>query len=448
MHQKKRTYKKSLSSGLTIILPAIGIIALSGCVKTLFGSWMDTMPQNLFTVGEVTAAAQNDDTVQPTALILEQEARVTFAAYDQSPVTAEPMSSTGSSTTATLRGCGLYIDGQFYGAFSSGDTLRSILESCKALYATGAEGEKVSFTRDVKLIDGTYPAEDLLTYSGIKSVLESKVFASKDYMVKAGDSLSTMAAYFDMTADELAALNKNMPAELQEGDVLTLLVKEPLLQVKCEKTVTETVSVPFETEIVEDASANGAAQIITPGVNGEKTVTANVITVNGRETSRLVLSEKVITEPVTQQMTAGTDDEITYSASYCGDTGSGVIDEAFIWPLPDNGGTETCQYGEGSHQGVDLAIDAGTEIHAAGSGTVVVAGWYYTYGNCVVIDHGNGIRTLYAHCSSLNVSVGDEVSQGDLIGFVGMTGYATGNHLHFEVHVNNRTRNPFNYIAR
>lgn len=231
MHQKKRTYKRPLISSMSIILPAVGIIALSGCVKTMFGSWMDTMPQSLFTVSEVTAAAETDDSVQPTALILSQEEKITFAAYDQSPVTAEPMSSTGSSATATLRGCGLYIDGQFYGAFSSGDTLRSILESCKALYATGAEGEKISFTRDVKLIDGTYPAGDLLTYSGIKSVLESKVVTSKDYMVKTGDSLSSIAAYFDMTADEFSQLNGTLPAEIREGDVLTLKVTEPLLQV-------------------------------------------------------------------------------------------------------------------------------------------------------------------------------------------------------------------------
>ena len=172
------------------------------------------------------------------------------------------------------------------------------------------------------------------------------------------------------------------------------------------------------------------------------------MTVNGRETERVILSEKVLVEPVTQTMTEGTQSSVSYSASYYGDTGSGVLTESLIWPLPNNGGTETCYYGEDGHQGVDLAIDAGTDIYAAASGTVVVAGWYYTYGNCVVIDHGNGVRTLYGHCSSLNVSVGQEVAQGDVIGKVGMTGYATGNHLHFEVHINNRTCDPYTYIAR
>lgn len=448
--------KKSTSSGRShskkicaVVLPALGIIALSGCVKNLFGSLMGTIPQTLLTAENITAETEDYNAAQPTALILEKEATVTFASYDQSPVLAEPTaSSSGSSSMATIKGCGLYIDGQFYGAFSSAENLQNILDSFKTLYATGADDEEVSFTRDVKLVDGTYPADDLLTYSGIKSVLDSKVIVTKDYPVRTGDTLQSIAQYYGMTEDELSALNSKLPKKLQEGDILSLKVREPLLQVQCKRTLTETVSIPFETEIVEGTSTSGAAQIITAGVNGSKTVTANVITVNGKETSRLVLSEKVLTEPVTQQMTEGAGNETTYSASYYGDTGSGVIEEPFIWPLPNNGGTETCAYGEDSHQGVDLAIDAGTEIYAAGSGTVVVAGWYYTYGNCVVIDHGNGVRTLYAHCTSVNVEVGDTVSQGDVIGYVGMTGYATGNHLHFEVHINNRTHNPLNYIAR
>ncbi len=450
MLQKKQAYINTRGKRIcAVILPAIGIIALSGCVKSLFGSLMGTIPQNLLTAADMTAAAESYDTVQPTAMILDKEAKVTFAGYDQSPVLAKPMASTsGSSSTATIKGCGLYIDGQFYGAFSSADTLRGILESFKTLYTTGADGEEVTFTRDVKLVDGTYPADDLLTYSGIKSVLDSKIVDTEDYIVRAGDSLQSIAQYYGMTEDELTTLNSRLPKELLEGNVLSLKVREPLLQVQCTRTVTETVSIPFETEIVKEASSSGAAQIITPGVNGSKTVTANVVTVNGKETSRFVLSEKILTEPVTQQMTEGAGNETTYSASYYGDTGSGVIEQAFIWPLPNGGGTETCQYGEDSHQGVDLAIDAGTEIYAAASGTVVVAGWYYTYGNCVVIDHGNGVRTLYAHCTSVNTEVGAEVNQGDVIGYVGMTGYATGNHLHFEVHINNRTHNPLNYIAR
>lgn len=354
-----------------------------------------------------------------------------------------------ASAEATVKGCGLYIDGQFYGAYSSASSLRNILDSFKALYMTGEEGETVDFTRDIQLVDGTYPASDLLTYSGIKSVLESKVTETYEYVVRSGDTEQTIASYYGMTVDRFTALNGELATDdLTAGDILKVKVEEPLVQVACTRKVTETVSIPFSTEVVEGVSSSGKAEIITQGVNGSKTVTANVVTVNGRETERVILSEKVLVEPVTQTMTEGTQSSVSYSASYYGDTGSGVLTESLIWPLPNNGGTETCYYGEDGHQGVDLAIDAGTDIYAAASGTVVVAGWYYTYGNCVVIDHGNGVRTLYGHCSSLNVSVGQEVAQGDVIGKVGMTGYATGNHLHFEVHINNRTCDPYTYIAR
>lgn len=85
---------------------------------------------------------------------------------------------------------------------------------------------------------------------------------------------------------------------------------------------------------------------------------------------------------------------------------------------------------------VDILNSAGTPVHAAASGTVTLAGWYGGYGNCVVIDHGNGYSTLYGHFNSLNVSVGQSVSQGDVIGQMGSTGSSTANHVHFEIMIN------------
>jgi len=85
---------------------------------------------------------------------------------------------------------------------------------------------------------------------------------------------------------------------------------------------------------------------------------------------------------------------------------------------------------------VDILNSAGTPVYAAASGTVTLAGWYGGYGNCVVIDHGNGYSTLYGHFSSLNVSVGQTVSQGDVLGGMGSTGSSTANHVHFEIMIN------------
>jgi len=88
------------------------------------------------------------------------------------------------------------------------------------------------------------------------------------------------------------------------------------------------------------------------------------------------------------------------------------------------------------HTGVDFGAPRGTPIHAAATGVVLLAGYTRGYGNCIIIDHGGGVATLYGHCSSLGVSEGQSVKQGQVIGRVGATGYATGPHLHFEVRRN------------
>jgi murein DD-endopeptidase MepM/ murein hydrolase activator NlpD len=98
------------------------------------------------------------------------------------------------------------------------------------------------------------------------------------------------------------------------------------------------------------------------------------------------------------------------------------------------------------HDGVDLATRSGTPFVASDGGRVVRAGWYGGYGQCIDIDHGNGFVTRYGHCSKMYVSVGDLVYQGQTIGCVGNTGWSTGPHLHFEVHLNGSRRDPEAYV--
>jgi murein DD-endopeptidase MepM/ murein hydrolase activator NlpD len=98
------------------------------------------------------------------------------------------------------------------------------------------------------------------------------------------------------------------------------------------------------------------------------------------------------------------------------------------------------------HQGLDVAAPTGRPITAAKSGKVIVAGWSGGYGNLVVIDHGGGLSTAYAHQSRIAVKVGDPVTQGGLIGYIGSTGHSTGPHLHFEVRVNGAARDPLPYL--
>lgn len=122
----------------------------------------------------------------------------------------------------------------------------------------------------------------------------------------------------------------------------------------------------------------------------------------------------------------------------------------FIYPLPV-GGYISCRFGDpdpngAPHWALDVAIAAGTPVYAAADGKVLVAKWHDSYGNFVLIDHGSGYSTLYAHFSSIAVSAGQSVSAGQVIGYVGTTGFSKGNHLHFEFRVNGQKKNPLDYV--
>ena len=120
--------------------------------------------------------------------------------------------------------------------------------------------------------------------------------------------------------------------------------------------------------------------------------------------------------------------------------------QGLIWPVS---GPVTSPFGYRwgrLHAGIDIAVPIGTPIHAAASGTVALAGWVDGYGNYTCIDHGGGLATCYAHQSSLAVSVGTHVTQGQVIGYSGNTGHSTGPHLHFEVRINGTPVDPLGYL--
>ncbi len=98
-----------------------------------------------------------------------------------------------------------------------------------------------------------------------------------------------------------------------------------------------------------------------------------------------------------------------------------------------------------THGGTDIAAPYGTPIVSANDGVVIYAGYHYSYGNYIIVDHGGGIATLYGHCSKLLASKGQAVSRGESIALIGSTGESTGNHLHYEVRVNGVRKNPMSY---
>ncbi len=123
-------------------------------------------------------------------------------------------------------------------------------------------------------------------------------------------------------------------------------------------------------------------------------------------------------------------------------SGSGVLG----WPVS---GPVTSGFGlrwGRMHEGIDIAVAEGTPVRAAGAGTVIYAGWMGGYGNLVVVDHGNGLSTAYAHNSSLGVGVGQSVTAGQVVSYSGNTGNSTGPHVHFEVRVNGSAVDPLGYL--
>ena len=168
-------------------------------------------------------------------------------------------------------------------------------------------------------------------------------------------------------------------------------------------------------------------------------------------------AEEAAVEAELQQLYASMASSSSSSSSGSSSSGSSsnvIVDTgdlSFRWPLP---GYTTVTSGYGArwgttHTGIDISGGGcyGSPIVAAESGTVILCQWYSTYGQCIIVDHGGGYSTLYAHMSAYAVSTGDYVTKGQTIGYVGDTGNVTGPHLHFEVRVNGVTQNPLNYVS-
>lgn len=120
-----------------------------------------------------------------------------------------------------------------------------------------------------------------------------------------------------------------------------------------------------------------------------------------------------------------------------------------VWLLPLQSYDYSSSYGMRwgrMHNGIDLAAPQGTPVHAVHGGTVIQSRWDGGYGYSVIIDHGDGVQTLYAHNSELLVSEGQEVAAGDRVSLVGNTGYSFGAHLHFEVHINGAPMEPVAWL--
>lgn len=393
--------------------------------------------------------------------------RISYAGSDKTELTIEPsytiavahhMLDENEMADAIIQSAGdqigegtaLYLDGELTAVCSDGDALRAYFTSRLEPYEVPDDPNvSVGFNKQVTLEDGLYFKDSLQDYADVEKELSGVKQAQKVYTVKTGDTLWDIAHKNDLTFRELCALNTNFKggplnekSNIREGDELIVTKEEVALEVRITRIETREEEVAFAIETTKSNEyTKGTTKVLQEGQNGLRRVTfQNVYDTNNVLVEQTILSTEVIKEPVNKKVVQGTK-KVKSSTKFI--TGSGQ----FIWPVPNY---RYCSrwYG-GRHRGVDICAPAGTPIYASAGGTVTKAGYNKAgagtgYGYSVIINHGGGYSSVYAHCLSLTVSAGQTVKQGQLIGYVGSTGRSTGNHCHFEIRLNGSCIPPQN----
>lgn len=219
------------------------------------------------------------------------------------------------------------------------------------------------------------------------------------------------------------------------GDELLIANSVPYLGVKVTETIRYEEELEYEiTQRTDPDHDIGYYQIVQQGEKGVREVTAEIVMTDGVETDRNILNTTIVKEPVNQIVVVGGNRPLKVIPK---DSSGRVASGAFQWPTIA-GSINPGFLGYWGHTGSDISWSGcyGSPVLASADGTVVASGWRGLYGYCVVIDHGGGMQSLYAHCSALYVSAGQQVSQGETIAAIGATGNAYGPHLHFEIRVN------------
>lgn len=296
----------------------------------------------------------------------------------------------------------------------------------------------VSFTKEVSQNVEKVTPDKILTVEEAVNFLTKGTLEEKKYSVKEGDVLGGIASAHGMEIAQLLSINPGMTEDsvLKIGQELNVTFLQPLLQVVVVKEEAKKEAIAFANQVIEDETMyKGDTKVEQEGKEGAREVTYKVSEQNGIRVAQEVTSEKTLQEPVNYIVRKGT--KVVPSRG----------DGSLVWPA--NGGYVSSQMGfrwGKQHKGIDIARPSSGTIKAADNGTVVSAGFDGGYGNKIVIDHNNGMRTVYAHLASISVSVGQTVVKGSAIGVMGSTGDSTGVHLHFEVYKNGSLVNPLNYV--
>ena len=339
---------------------------------------------------------------------------------------------------------GVFVDGALVGTYPRETDLWELFDRIKARYsAPGAKDEVITIDNDISFVRGMYAKNKSKTLEELYDVFTQPADSRTVTVVK-GDKASALAAEYGLTLTQLKLLNPDYDfSSLKAGTKLFVSKPEVPLRFVIERTEVYTKNVAYKTVTTYDKNMFETQSVVTKqGSDGITEYTDKVMLIDGEEISRETLSTSVIKKVVNKAVTKGT--------KSLAPTGS------FIWPIQKGSYKITSYFMDKDyyrvfrswHKGLDLGARYGTPILAADSGTVVFAGWTSAkgFGYLVKVEHQKGVVTYYGHCSKVAVRTGDKVYKGQTIAYVGSTGNSTGNHLHFQIMVNNEAVNPLKYL--
>ncbi len=306
--------------------------------------------------------------------------------------------------------CGIFDLKSCFGGSSKAEAEEVVYvnsQNIALLQATLSPMQEASSTEDISIVEDAFISPDnQKVLDGSRTIDDDQISV---YVVRAGDTLPVIAKMFGVSVNTIRWGNDLKSDKLTPGDTLVILpISGVQHTVKSGETLQAIVK-QHKGDLNEVLQYNNLTL-------GEKLSIGDVIIIPDGEATVVVSTKKPV---------SGSKSTPTYSGYYM---------------RPIVGGIKT--QGVHGRNGVDLASVFGANILASASGEVIIArtGWNGGYGTYVVIKHGNGTQTLYAHMSSLSVKPGDKVSQGQIIGKMGSTGKSTGVHVHFEIR---GARNPF-----
>ena len=326
--------------------------------------------------------------------------------------------------------------------------------------ADALKGEKKSIESEIKILDSELRALTLETEKQEvqKQELNMRIAESEQKIIELTDEIDKnnelleerlRAMYMNGTGGYLEIIlnAENLIDALTRMDMIQLIVKsdvELLKTINEQKTEVEELKAAQEirrhelTAVINDLNAKQDEVLIASRSKENYMVSLqnNIEEIQRQEAAMEAQSKQIEKDIIAAQR----------AVEYAGGE--------LMWPLPGHYKI-TSPYGGRihpitgvwhNHGGTDIAAPNGTDILSSNDGVVIFAGFHWSYGNYIIVDHGGGIATLYAHCSRLLAGEGQPVSKGEAIAKIGSTGESTGNHLHYEVRVNGVRKNPMEYL--